>query len=253
MRLGAKGSLVGISRQETYGGPETEGWERPPVFSIHDDVEKFLAAAPDYILLRPQHLATKPALFETLEGAGIKLWTRQVTKAADLYGFWREIGAICGREAEAEAMIADFQAAIALRERAAPAVRPGVFMESIHREVKTFTPESIPVWLMELAGGRNVAADAEPTRPGLVVAAYGPERLLEKAGEVEILISQEGQMNTATTGAILSRDIYQPLMALKTGRVYRVPEELISRPTPSLLEGLDIMAAQIRGEVPPAR
>ena len=92
-----------------------------------------------------------------------------------------------------------------------------------------------------------VAADV------LVVAAYGPERLLEKAGEVEILISQEGQMNTATTGAILSRDIYQPLMALKTGRVYRVPEELISRPTPSLLEGLDIMAAQIRGEVPHAR
>ena len=247
LRLGARDDLVGISRQETYDGPETIGWERPPTFSIHDDVEKFLAAAPDVILLRPQHLATKPALFETLERFGVKLWTRQVTKASELYDFWRDLGAMAGREAEAEAMIAGFQKAVGERSGAAPEKRPGVFLESIHREVKTFTPESIPVWLMTLAGGRNAAQDAEPARPGLVVANYGPEKLLEKAGEIEVFISQEGQMNSISTESILNRDIYQPIAAFKNGRVYRIPEELISRPTPSLLEGLGIMTAQIQG------
>ncbi|MDR1308499.1 MAG: hypothetical protein LBL95_01145, partial [Deltaproteobacteria bacterium] len=36
LRLGARDALVGISRQETYQGQETQGWERPPEFSIHD-------------------------------------------------------------------------------------------------------------------------------------------------------------------------------------------------------------------------
>jgi iron complex transport system substrate-binding protein len=212
-----------------------------------------MAAAPDLILLRPQHLSTKPALFEALERAGIKLWTKQVLHSSELYGYWRELGALAGRESEAEAMIAGFQKALDEKAQAAPAKRPGVFMESIDSEVKTFTPESIPIWLMTLAGGRNVADDARPARPGLVVADYGPERLLEKAGEIEIFISQEGQMNSVSTASILKKKIYQPIAAFKNGRVYRVPEDLISRPTPSLLKGLEMLSSQIRGEAPKAR
>ncbi|MDR2456283.1 MAG: ABC transporter substrate-binding protein [Deltaproteobacteria bacterium] len=252
LRIGARGNLVGISRQETYDGPETIGWERPEAFSMHDDVEKFLAAAPDIVLLRPMHLAAKPDLFQTLERSGIRLWVKQVTVASDLDDYWRELGDLAGKKEEAERMIADFQKAVAKHAQSPPEKRPGVFMESIHQEVKTFTPESIPVWLMTLAGGRNVAADAKPARPGLVVADYGPERLLEKAEEIDVFISQEGQMNSVATESILSRPIYQTIAAFKNGRVYRVPEQLISRPTPSLLEGLDLLSKQIRGEVPGA-
>jgi iron complex transport system substrate-binding protein len=247
LRLGARDRLVGISRQETYDGPETAGWERPTAFSIHDDVEKFLAASPDWVLLRPQHLATKPELFDALERFGIRLWTRQVTKAADLFDFWLELGTISGREPEARAMIEGFRRDLEAASAPAGGPRPGVFLESIHREVKTFTPESIPIWLLTLAGGRNVAADARPPRPGLIVADYGPERILEKAAEIEILISQEGPMNPETLEAVRGRDIYRVLPAVRDGRVYRVPEELISRPTPSLLEGLAMMGRQIRG------
>ncbi|MDR1657693.1 MAG: ABC transporter substrate-binding protein [Deltaproteobacteria bacterium] len=250
LRLGARESLVGISHQETYNGPETNGWVRPQTFSIHDDVEKFLAAAPDYVLLRPQHLATAPALFDRLEKSGIRLWTRQCTKASELFDFWRDLGAIAGRTEEAGQMIAQFQKQVTEREKMAQINRPGVFLESIHREIKTFTPESIPIWLMTLAGGRNVAADAKPTRPGLIVADYGPERLMEKASEVDVLISQEGPMNPINLDTITDRDIYRVLPAVKNGRVYLVPEELISRPTPSLLEGLEIMARQIEGTSP---
>jgi iron complex transport system substrate-binding protein len=97
-----------------------------------------------------------------------------------------------------------------------------------------------------------VAADAEPTGPGQIVANYGPERLLEKAPEVEILISQEGPMNKVSIEAIRERDIYSILPALRNGRVFRVPEELISRPTPSLLEGLELMKGMIRPGAGPA-
>ncbi|MDR2442672.1 MAG: ABC transporter substrate-binding protein [Deltaproteobacteria bacterium] len=251
LRLGARDNLVGISRQETYDGPETVGWTRPPTFSIHDDVEKFLAASPDYVLLRPQHLATKPALFDFLEKNGIKLWTKQCTKASELADFWREIGQIANRTKEAEKMIQDFQEAVAKYNSLNSldqSDKPGVFLESIHKEVKTFTPDSIPIWLITLAGGQNVASDAQPARPGLIVADYGPERLLEKAQEVDIFISQEGPMNPITLDQIKDRSIFRVLPAFQNDRVYRVPEELISRPTPSLLEGLELLSKQIKGQ-----
>jgi iron complex transport system substrate-binding protein len=223
---------------------------RPPEFSIHDDVEKFLAAAPDYILLRPMHLSASPALFETLSNSGIKIWSKQCTRAVDLYDFWLELGRLTGREPEAQAMITKFKAEVeALTDRTKDP-RPGVFLESIHKEVKTFTPDSIPIWLLTLAGGRNIASDSEPTRPGQIVANYGPEKLLEKADQVDIFISQEGPMNKVSLKTIKDREIYSVMPAIKNGRIYRVPEELISRPSPSLTEGLRLLKAMIHPEEP---
>ncbi|MDR2387147.1 MAG: ABC transporter substrate-binding protein [Deltaproteobacteria bacterium] len=249
LRLGARDQLVGISRQETYEGPETKDWQRPPSFSIHDDVEKFLALAPDYVLIRPMHLAASPALFQTLEKTGIKIWSRQCTQAKDLYDFWRELGEITGKQDQVQTMIEDFQTKIAALTYQDPDPaqnqRPGVFLEAIHKEVKTFTPDSIPVWLLSLAGGRNVADDSRPTRPGQIVANYGPERLLEKADQVEVFVSQEGPMNKVDLKTIKESKIYSVMPAFKNNRVYRIPEELISRPSPSLVEGLELLKAMI--------
>ncbi|MDR1039876.1 MAG: ABC transporter substrate-binding protein [Deltaproteobacteria bacterium] len=253
LREGGRDSLVGISEQETYDGPETDGWDRPPAFSIHDDVEKFLAFKPDLILVRPQHLNAAPNLFETLEGTGIRIWSRQITEAEGLFGYWQELGSLIGRQAEAERMTEGFKAALVPFEANLNRPgRPGVFLESIHREIKTFTPDSIPVWILGYAGGRNVASDAEPSRAGYIVANYGPERLLSKASEVDVYLSQEGPMNRVPLSEITGRDIFRTLPAVKNGRVFKVPENLMSRPTPSLLDGRRYLEGCIRDGKPPA-
>ncbi|MCD8349929.1 MAG: ABC transporter substrate-binding protein [Planctomycetaceae bacterium] len=242
LRLGARDAIIGVSRQESYAGPETEGWN-PPVFSARDDIERFIAAAPDIVLVRPQHVADG-RLRRVLETAGITVISMQVTHADELYDYWRELGRLVGREAEAEAMIASF-AAEANRYRQAALKRndpPGVFLESIHREVKTFTPDSLPAWVIETGGGRNIAGDAEAASPGVIIAEYGLERLLAKADEVEIFISQSGAMNRTPLETVLARGVYSPLAAFQSGRVYKIPEACIARPTPSLLEGLRLMA-----------
>ncbi len=243
LRLGARDNLIGVSQQESYDGPETEGWT-PDTFTFRDDVEKFLAAEPDIILVRPQHVAGGRHLADALERAGIRVLPLQVTRASDLYAYWRELGALAGREAEAEKMIADFAAEVAGYEKAAAARRdkPGVFVEAIHKEVKTFTPDSLPVWLVELAGGRNIAADAAPASPGVVIADYGPERLLAKSAEVDIFLSQDGAMNRTPLPQLMERNIYRPLPAFRNGRVHKIPEALIARPTPSLLLGLRMLS-----------
>lgn len=243
LRLGARDAIIGVSRQESYQGPETENW-LPETYSFQDDVEKFIAASPDLVLVRPQHLAGGKHMAEALERAGIRVWAKQVVHASDLYGYWRELAALVGKEVAAEHMIAGFDRDVA-RYRVASEKRvakPGVFLEAIHREVKTFTPDSIPGRLVELAGGRNIAADALPTTPGVVIAEYGPERLLAKADEIDIFISQQGAMNRTPLEVITDRDIYQPLAAFKSGRVFKISESVLARPTPSLAEGLKKMA-----------
>ncbi len=246
LRVGAGDRLVGISAQETYQGPETRGWERPPVFSIRDDPEKFLAAKPDLVLVRPMHLAAGSHLVTTLRNAGVRVQAAQVLKAEDLYQYWRDLAGLVGKQAEAERMIADFDARISAYHQAAAlrpdSEKPGVFLEAVHGPIKTFTPGSIPVWLVELAGGYDVAQDAAPRLPGLIVTDYGPERLLAKAKEVDIFISQTGPMNASTIEQVRGRSIYQPLKAVKEGRVYKIPEDILARPTPSLLVGLATIA-----------
>lgn len=243
LSLGARDNIIGVSQQETYAGPETEGW-RPMTFSYRDDVEKFLVAKPDIVLVRPQHAAGGRHMTQALERAGIRILPLQVTRASDLYGYWRELASLVGRSEAAEKMIAEFDREVAHYRAAAAAMKnkPGVFVESMHREVKTFTPDSIPVWLVELAGGRNVAADARPASPGVVIADYGPERLLAKAAEVELFISQRGTMNRTPLEEVKKRDIYQPLAAFKQGRVFEIPEAILARPTPGLLEGMAAIA-----------
>jgi iron complex transport system substrate-binding protein len=243
LSLGAKANLVGVSERETK--EETDDW-RPRIFSPRDDVEKFLAARPDLVLVRPMHLSSSRQLIAALTRSGIQVLARQVLTSDDLYPYWRELGALVGREAEAEALVADFDRQVAVY-RAATGLRPGadkpgVFLEAIHSPVKTFTPDSLPAWLVELAGGRNVAADAKPQAPGLIIADYGPERLLARAGEVDIFVSQAGPMNRAGLKQIKNLPVYQPLAAFKTGRVYKIPEAVLARPTPALLEGLRRLA-----------
>lgn len=251
LRLGARDNIVGHSRQETYDGPETEGWE-VPAFSFRDDVEEFLAMQPDIVLARPQHVAGGARMREALEQAGIVVYAKQVARADELYEYWRWLGGLVGREKEAEAMIAQFDAAVrGYREESAKTPdKPGVFLESVHREVKTFTPDSLPVWVVETAGGRNVAGDARPAMPGVVIADFGPERLLEKADDIDIFISQQGVMNRSSREDIAQRNIYQPIKAVREGKIFKIPEAELSRPTPSLLEGLRRVRSIVLSEVP---
>ncbi len=239
LRLGARDNLVGVSRQETYAGPETDGWSAP-AFTVRDDVERFLAATPDIVLLRPQHAAGAGHLVAALERAGIRVVSLQVTRADELYEYWRTLASLVGREAECDDMIRRFRHDV---DRYTAAARdypdkPGVFLEAIHREIKTFTPDSLPVWVIETAGGKNVPADAEPASPGVIIADYGPERLLAVAGEIDLFLSQDGAMNRTGLDVLQARPLYRTIPAFTTGRVYKIPEAIISRPTPSLLDGI---------------
>ena len=212
---------------------------RKPVFSYHDDPEKFLAGRPDLVLVRPMIDRGYPAFAQRMQKSGIAVVSLQPGTVAEMFVYWEILGLLTGRQAGAAAMTAHFQAALAeLKSLTAP-IQPKkrVYFEAIHSKMKTFSPDSMAVFALEAAGGINVAADAQPVRE-TNIAAYGKERILARAAEIDVFLAQTGTMNPATIGLIASESGFGAIRAVKTGQVHLIDERLVSRPTMRLLDGI---------------
>jgi iron complex transport system substrate-binding protein len=236
--LGAEGQLIGATAQESYP-PQALA---KPVFSYHDDLEKFLAARPDLVLIRPMIDRGYAPLISRLEKAGVTVASLQPSTVTEMLAYWRTLGRMAGREPAAEAMVADFQAGAACisRRTAAIANKRQVYFEAIHDRMRTFSPGSMAIFALETAGGLNVAADAAPRR-GTNIADYGKERILAKADAIDVYLAQTGPMNRPTLAAIRNEPGYGLIKAVRENRIHFIDEQLVSRPTPRLLEGICVI------------
>jgi len=103
--------------------------------------------------------------------------------------------------------------------------------------MRTFTSGAMPIFALETAGGINVAQDAKPSR-NTNVAVYGKERILSKAGEIDVFLAQKGIMNPIRKSDIINEPGFHIIKAVKDGRVYLIDESTVSRPVPRLYQGI---------------
>lgn len=246
--LGLGGEVVGVSTHESHPPAALA----KPAFGSRDDPERFLAARPDLVLLRPMHVRAHPGLAASLRQAGVTVAAFQPRTVEEMLAYWRKLGALTGRQAQARAMARAFAAGLArLRGRVdhvPPGQRPGVYFESIHRHMKTFAPDSMAVFVLKAAGGRNLAADARAVR-ATNIAAYGKERIMALASRLDVYLAQVGAMNRVTKRDIMEEPGFTALKAVAQGRVHLVPEELVSRPTPRLLQGVALVQGLLYPEL----
>jgi iron complex transport system substrate-binding protein len=233
--LDCRALIIGVSPHEDYP-PEAA---QKPVFSYHDDPEKFLAAMPDLVLTRPMIDRGYPQFIQRLEKSGITVVSLQPGTVAEMVVYWEILGLLTGREAQAAAMAARFKRAVADLKSLTAGVHPKkqVYFEAIHSQMKTFSPASMAVFALEAAGGINVAGDAQPVRD-TNIAAYGKERILARASEIDVFLAQSGPMNPASIALIKGESGFRAIRAVATGRVYLIDERLVSRPTLRLLDGI---------------
>jgi len=235
LALGAAAKLIGIDGQSAHL-PGAEGKE---IFSYHDDPERFLVARPDLVMIRPMIERGYPQLMQRLEQSGIQVVSVQPTTVDQLKDYWRLLGQLTGREAQADGMHRAFQMAVIDFRQLSVQVgkRQRVYFEAIHSKMKTFTPQAMAIFALETAGGVNVAADA-PVRANNNIAVYGKERLLSHAAEIDVFLSQQGAMNQVSVEMIMAEPGFGTIKAIKAGRVFQVDETIVSRPTMGLLKGI---------------
>ena len=233
--LGAGHFVIGVSPIEDFP-PEAR---QKPVFSYHDDPEKFMAARPDLVLVRPMIDRGYPQFVQRLEKSGIAVVSLQPGTVEEMLTYWEILGLLVGRRDQAVAMAARFRQAVSQIRSLTDAVTPRkrVYFEAIHDKMKTFSPDSMAVFALEAAGGINVARDAQPVRD-TNIAAYGKERILAQASEIDVFLAQSGTMNPASIEMIRAESGFQAIRAVKNNQIFIIDERLVSRPTLRLLDGI---------------
>ncbi len=235
--LGLDKEVIGVSEHEAYP-PQASSKE---VFSYHDNPEKFIAARPDLVLIRPMIAMGYANLLAKLRQAGITVVSLQPRTVQDIYRYWRDLGLLTGRTQQAEAMIGEFNRKMQhIRDlvQTIPAKqRKRVYFEAIHGRMKTFSPSSIAMFALKTAGGINVAEDAQ-ARHDTNIAAYGKEHILAKAGGIDVYLAQRGFMNRVTVRQIRDEPGFKLIKAVRNGQIHIVDEKIVSRPTLRLLDGV---------------
>ena len=229
--MGGEDVLIGASK--------TDMGTDIPRFSYHDGTERFLAARPDLVLIRPMIERGYGKLMASLEARGITVISLQPATVDEMMEYWIALGVLSGREAKARGMVADFKAETNRIQRITDGLsdKRTVFFEAMHGKLRTFSHGSMGAWALTLAGGMNVAEDATPSK-GSNIAIYGKERLLAKGRRIDVYLVQEGRMNRVTREEIEQEPGFSLIRAVRDGQIHFVDEALVSRPTPALLKGV---------------
>lgn len=200
-------------------------------------VEAVVAARPDLVLSHfpPQRLRAG------LDAAGV-VWRGLAPQRLDeVAATFSDIGRLCGRPADGAALSAAWQQAVAdVRAARKDGPHPSVYLEldpgggrphTVGRG--TFLDDVI-----QAAGGRNVMADAGRW------LQVSTEQVLTAAPDV-ILLTVAARDAPARVAALRARAGWQRVPAVRSGRIFTVDPDLMSRPGPRLLVGLRAVARHL--------
>jgi iron complex transport system substrate-binding protein len=235
--LGLGDRVVGVTEYCNY---PPEAAEKPRVGDfVNADLELIVGLEPDLVLATTMHMAeTVPALQER----GIAVFVLDPQSVNSVLDEIRTIGQITGREAAADALVAHMQTRIdAVQQRVKDAPRPKVFWE-LGPELFTVGPNTFVSDLIDLAGGENVAADADMPWPQLSV-----EAIILKDPDVIVLADHNyGQ----TVEMVKERPGWEDIAAVKAGHIVEIAnDDIVSRPGPRLVEGVEFLAKALHPDL----
>jgi iron complex transport system substrate-binding protein len=162
-----------------------------------------------------------------------------VTVLADTFGDLlhdiQTIGRVTGANEEADELVGEMAGTAAdIQERVGGEDPVSCFFEvGFQGGFFTVGPGSFIFDLLETAGCEPVTADAKDDFP-----QWSVEALLQDDPDVYLVSSESG----STVRAVKGRDGFGALTAVKQDRVFLIDSDLISRPGPRVVDGLEALA-----------
>ncbi|HKM39555.1 MAG TPA: cobalamin-binding protein [bacterium] len=198
-------------------------------------IEKIIALRPDLVLADSIH---KTAV-QKLEELGIPV---AVVFPRDLEGVLysiRWIGIAAGARDEATVLEGELSRRLDLIDNKLDDIptdkRPWVYYELYSDPLMTCGPNTLSSELIVRAGGRNIAYDAATNYP-----EFSPEAIVSRNPDVIIFPDLHGT-EAIQAEAIKARPGWSSIKAVQNSRLYAVDDDLIARPGPRIVEGLEQM------------
>ncbi len=208
------------------------------------DIEKIVSLAPDLIVAASLH--AKKVIPE-LERHNIPVIALAPETLADVLEAITIAGIISGHVAEADQLVSDMQDRIdrvtSLTNGLPAQGRLRVFYIVWHDPLRTVGNDKLLNELIELAGGKNIFDDVtgHPT--------VDLEVVLERDPEVIVANSGHGSAGDSPFRWVTTEPRIKGTKALKQGNVYEIDADLVSRPGPRIVQGLETMLQFIHPEL----
>jgi len=235
--IGLGDRVVGVTQYCDYP-PEAQA--KPKIGYTHPSLEAIVALQPD-LIVAPREILRADMLgkFEQLQ---IPSYVFDVHTVDSILSHLQTLGLILGASAAADDVAREMRRRIEeIKARTSFLPRLRVLYVLNSEPLITVGPGSFIHEAIEMAGGTNVAARARTAYPRLSMEAVlkeDPELILFPTGRAEgIARGEEEHWQRWTT-----------LSAIQHGRLHRVPNELLNRPGPRIVQGLDALARAIHPE-----
>jgi len=208
------------------------------------NIEKVVSLKPDLVLATG---GVQEAVVEELERLGLTVIALNAKSIEEVFENIRLVGKAAGQlEAARELTTKLEQRTKAVTDKAKDlpdSQRPRVFYEIQYEPLMTTGPGTFIDDLIHLAGGVNIASDAAAKYP-----VYNLETLIERNPEVIIISFWHGSIAASVEG-VKSRKRWQIIDAVKNNRVYGINADLVSRPGPRIVDGIEEMARFIHPDL----
>jgi iron complex transport system substrate-binding protein len=235
--VGAGDRLVGNTTFCNY--PEEAKTVAKVGDTLQPSIERILTLRPQLVLVSTA--SQLEAFTKQLNEHQIAVY---VTDPRDLEGVFRSILAVGDLLNESEAASELVKLLRARAEKVEQAVaglpRVSVFFQLSGQPLYTAGRSSFVTNLIERAGGRSVTSDVQEAWPRL-----SDEAALASRPEAVIMVSADA-MGTAANTRVAAALKNSP--AVKNGRVYLINGDLLTRPGPRLVDGLEQIAHALHPE-----
>jgi len=231
--LGLGEKVVGVTDYCDYPSEALEkekvgGYDTP-------DIEKIVALTPDLILVA---YGTSIDVINTLDGLGLTVFGIKSTDLDDVLNDIRTVGEITDNEVEAAALTSEMESRIqaVTDETSELEERPRVFYIVWHDPLWTAGSGTFIHELIEKGGGVNICQNIT----GYTIISI--EEVV--ARNPEVIITSEWSFEWAQNETLL-----QGTNASQEERIYQGDDDLVQRPGPRLVEGLEWFAYFIHPEI----
>jgi iron complex transport system substrate-binding protein len=207
--------------------------------------ETIVSLKPDLVLAAA---LTPPEQVKALQKLGLPVFV--VGNPVDLEGMYqnlRTVASLTGRQSGVEKLIDGLKARVAaVKEKTATANgHPSVFYEldsSDPNNPWTAGPGSFIDTLLSLAGGKNVGSTLSSAWVQMSI-----EKLL--ADDPDYILLGDATFGNVTPEQVAARAGWKTLSAVKNNKVLPFDDNLVSRPGPRLVDGLEALAKLLHPEL----
>jgi len=193
--------------------------------TINPNMESVIALKPQIVFVSTA--SQMEAFTKTLEGNGIAVFVTDPNSLDAIYRNMEQLGEIFGTQDRAAQVTAEMKARLsAIREKVGGEAPVRVFVQISKTPLFAAGRESFITEMIEYSGAISVTRD--------IPAAY-----MKLSDETALAMNPEAIIIPAGAGNEDPHDVFRESAAVKNGKVFRVKADLLMRPSPRIIEGLE--------------